>query len=135
MITNLLINSDLGLLVLRIAIGVIFLFHGKMKWGMWKMSPSDKMPAKMISIMKILSVVEPLGALAMFVGFLTQFAAIGLGIIMIGAIYFKIKIFKVPFFTTNNTGWEFDFLILATCIALLFLGAGSLSLDGMIFSL
>ncbi len=128
-LSNLIALNDWGLLALRIALASIFIYHGSQKWAMWKMSPSEQMPAGMLFMMKLLSIVEPLGGVAVAVGFLTQIAAIGLGIIMLGAIRLKINIMKVPFFTQDNTGWEFDFLNLAVCIGLLFLGPGSISLD------
>ena len=125
--------GDWGLLALRIAVGAIFLFHGTQKWAMWKMKPSEQMPAGMISLMKFLSIVEPLGALAVLGGFLTQLAAAGLGVIMIGAISLKMSMMKVPFTANDKTGWEFDFVILSACIALFVLGAGTIGLDKIIF--
>ena len=97
--------------------------------------PSPQMPPKMLSLMKFLSVVEPLGAVAVLSGFLTQLAALGLGIIMIGAIVLKKKMMKVPFTAQDKTGWEFDLMNLAGCVALYFLGAGSLSLDRLFFGI
>jgi len=134
--TNLLISlhqySDLGLFILRFALGTIFWVHGTGKLKMWKMTPSEQMPKKMINLMRLLSICEPLGALAMFSGFLVQPAALGFSIIMLGAINAKITKWKTPFWAQTNTGWEFDFLILATSIALIILGAGAWSLDSLL---
>ena len=127
--------SDLGLFVLRLALGAIFWIHGASKLKMWKMVPSEQMPAKMINTMRILSICESLGAVAVFTGFLVQPAALGLAIIMIGAIKFKLKAWKIPFTTQTNTGWEFDLLILAASITLIVFGAGTWSLDRMLFGL
>lgn len=125
--------GDAGLIALRIAVGAIFLLHGTQKLGMWKAKPSEQMSVGMLSVMKILSVAEPLGAIAIIAGFLTPFAAIGLGIIMIGAIVLKIKVMKVPFVAYDKIGWELDLLILAACIALLVFGGGAVSFDRFIF--
>jgi putative oxidoreductase len=127
--------SDLGLLALRIAVGVIFLVHGVQKWAMWKMRSSEQMPANMLVMMKFLSVVEPLGGLAVLIGFLTQLAALGLGIIMIGAIVVKRKVMKVSFTAMDKTGWEFDLIILAATIALFVFGGGVVSLDNLFFGI
>ncbi len=97
------------------------------------MAPSEQMPAKMINLMRLLSVCEPLGAIAMFSGFLVQPAALGLSLIMLGAIYLKITKWKTPFKAENTTGWEFDLLILAASITLIILGGGAWSLDNLIF--
>ena len=127
--------SDWGLLALRLGVGIIFLVHGKMKLAMWGMEPSEQMPAQMISLMKLLSVVELLGGLALILGFLTQFASLGLGIIMIGAINMKIRTMKVAFFAQDNTGWEFDFILLASCLFLVLNGAGSIGLDRLLLGI
>ena len=133
--TNLHQCSDCGLIALRVAIGVIFLYHGKMKMAMWGMKPSAQMPAGMISLMKLLSICEPLGAVAVLSGFLTQLACIGLSIIMVGAAVMKSKTMKIPFASSTNTGWEFDFMILAGTIALTFFGAGKWAIDHYIFNM
>lgn len=87
----------------------------------------------MLTKMKILSIFEPLGGLAMVFGFLTQFAAVGLAIIMIGAADAKIRGWHKKF--SEPGGWELDFIIFIANIALLILGAGAISLDRFIFGL
>ncbi len=124
-----------ALLILRVGVGIIFLVHGFAKWKMFQMQPSEQMSAGMINMMRFLAVMEPLGGLAMILGFLTQPAAIGLGLIMLGAIYFKTQKWHIPFMTNTNTGWEYDFLILCAVAALFFLGAGNFSLDTVVFRL
>lgn len=122
-------HSDWGLLALRLAVGVIFLYHGMMKWQMEAASP----------IMTLLKFAEPLGGAAIILGALTQLAALGLGIIMLGAIYMKASGFgqqAVDFMGTfapgGSTGWEFDLVILAACVTLLLTGGGSMSVDAML---
>ena len=117
-------NGDWGLLALRLAIGIIFVYHAKAKLG-----------GKMGGFMQFIGVCEMAGGIALIAGFLTQLAALGLGIIMLGAIYKKINEWKIPFWSQNNTGWEFDFLILAGCIALILNGAGSIAVDPGMFGL
>lgn len=121
--------SDWGLLVLRFAIGIIFIVHGTMKWNIWNMQPSERLPATMLTIFKILSITEPLGAVAIIFGFLTPVAALGLSIIMIGAISMKINVMNLGFIAQQGTGWEFDFLILSSLVCLLLSGAGKISVD------
>lgn len=131
--SNLNALSDWGFLALRLAVGVIFLYHAIQKFAMWKMTPSEQMPAGMLNMMKFLSIVELLGGLAILVGFLTQLAALGLGIIMVGAINTKIRMIKAPFAAQDKTGWEMDLILLAGCITLFFTGAGSISFDSFWF--
>ena len=115
--------SNEALLALRLAIGIIFLVHGPKKLG------------NIASFMGCIGIAETLGALAMIFGFLTAWAALGLGIIMLGAMYKKIAEWKVPFTAMDKTGWEFDFMILAGCIALMILGAGTLSVDSIMLGI
>ena len=127
----------IGLIALRVAVGVIFAVHGAHKWAMWKMQPSQQMPAQMLGLLKFLSIVEPLGAVAVLAGFLAQLAAAGLGIIMVGAIVLKSRVMKVPFTDSKaqKVGWEYDLIILAAAVALFFFGAGRFSLDRYLFGI
>ncbi|MBI3004846.1 MAG: DoxX family protein [Ignavibacteriales bacterium] len=121
--------NDTGLLCLRLAIGSIFLVHGTAKWSMWGMEPSEQLPAAMLTIMKILSVAEPLGAVAVVLGFLTPLAAVGLSIVMLGAINMKIFAMGLKFMEMQSTGWEFDFLIFCALVCVLTSGPGKYSVD------
>lgn len=115
--------GSVGVLALRLAIAAIFLVHGTKKLG------------NLTSFMGFIGICETLGGLAMLFGFLTQLAALGLGIIMIGAMYKKINEWHVPFTAMDKMGWEFDLILLGACIALLTLGAGVYSVDSMILGL
>lgn len=123
-------ESNWALLALRIAVGVIFLVHGVQKQAMWKMQPSAQLPAPMLKLLRFLSIVEPLGGLAMIAGFLTRPAAIGLAIIMVGAINLKARKMHRGF--TGDGGWELDFIVLSANVALLLVGAGAWSLDSVL---
>jgi putative oxidoreductase len=121
--------SDWGLLVLRLAIAVVFFAHGMLKWGLWGMEPSEQLPTSMLTILKILSIAEPLGAIAMFVGFWTPIAAIGMGVLMLGVINMKINMMQVGFVGAQTTGWELDFVLLCAVLCVLLTGPGRLSLE------
>lgn len=125
--------SDWGLLALRLGVGVTFLVHGIQKQAMWKMQPSAQMPASLLSILRLLSIAEPLGGVAAITGFLTQLAAVGFIIIMLGAINLKARQMHKPF--TGDGGWELDYGLLCAAIALGILGAGAISLDRVVFRL
>jgi len=112
--------GDLGVLVLRLCLAAIFLVHGP-----------KKLNGAQGNFMLFIGAAETAGGIAMLLGFLTQLAVIGLGIIMIGAIYKKMNEWHVPFTAMDKSGWEFDLLILGACITLLTLGAGAYSVDAM----
>lgn len=108
-----------GLLILRLTLAAVFFYHGSKKL-VNKQAPG---------FMKFIGTCETLGSVAMLVGFLTQFAGIGLAIIMLGAWYKKITEWKIPFSADNTTGWEFDMTLFAIATALALLGAGTISID------
>ena len=125
--------SDWALLVLRLGLGTVFLVHGIQKRAMWKMQPSAQMPAGLLSIIKVLSIAEPLSGLAMIGGLLTQVAAVGQAVVMLGAIRLKAGQMKKRF--TGDGGWELDFIILVAALAIIVLGAGRFSLDRVLLGL
>jgi len=127
--------SDFALLVLRLALGTVFIVHGTHKRGLWKMQPSAQMPAGLLTKLRILSIVEPAGGLGVLFGFLTQLAALGLVIVMLGAIQFLITKVHRKFTGDNAAGWEFEFMLLIVALALAILGGGKYALDRVVFGL
>lgn len=120
-------GGDAALLLLRIVVAAVFLIHGLMKRGMWKMAPSAQMSGTMLWQMRLLSIIEPIGALGVLLGILTPYAAGALGLVMIAAMYYKIFVWKKKF--TGDSGWELDLILLSICIALIALGSGVFALN------
>jgi len=122
-----------AVLPLRLALGVIFVMEGTGKlygWfggGGWVSTctffrdlgiPFPEVNAFLVGY------TEFLGGLAFLGGFLVRPAALGIGITMVVAII-----------TAHlDGGWHYPLTVLTSCIALLFLGAGNLSLDKRIGS-
>jgi len=125
--------SDVALLLLRLTLGTIFLLHGLPKRGLWSAQPSDRMPASMLRNLRILSIAEPAGALGLIFGFLTQLAALGLVIVMLGAIQFLRSKVHRKFKEENAPGWEFEFMLMIVALALAIMGAGKFALDRLVF--
>lgn len=122
--------QNIAIVVLRIIVATIFLYAAYAKLFIWSGTP-EGFSAGMANLIKFLSVVEPLGAIALIVGFLTRWAAAGLAIIMVGAIYVLQFTMNVGLFTTpQGVGWDYNLLILGGCIALMAFGAGRFSIDG-----
>ena len=122
--------QNTALLLLRLAIAAIFLYAGYVKLGFWSSAP-EGMSATMVNLTKFLSIVEPLGAVALIAGFLTFWAAAGLAIIMAGAILFMQFTMGVGFSTQQGPGWDFPLIILVGCLALMAFGAGKWAADAM----
>ena len=117
-------NPDLALLTLRLGLGILFLAHGPqklMKSGAMAQG-MGLTPAAVLGI----GLLETLGALSVLLGVWTQIGAIFLGIVMLGAIYFKTQKWSKKF--TGDSGWELDFIILAAALAVLFAGPGAFTL-------
>jgi putative oxidoreductase len=126
---------DVALLVLRIGLGTIFLTHGLAKRGTWKLQASQQMPAAMLRTLRLLSIAEPLGAVAVLLGLFTQIAALGLVLVMLGALELLIGKMNRPFTTPTGAGWEFEFLLLLVALSLVMTGGGRYALDRVIFGL
>lgn len=127
--------SDIALLLLRIGLGTIFIVHGAAKRGLWKAQPSAQLPAGFLRTLRLLSIAEPAGGLGVLVGFLTQLAALGLALVMLGALRFLITQLRRKFTTETAAGWEFEFLLLIMAIALAILGGGKYALDRVVFGI
>jgi uncharacterized membrane protein YphA (DoxX/SURF4 family) len=84
---------------------------------------------------RILSIAEPAGALGLIFGFLTQPAALGLVIVMAGAIQFLRTTVHRKFKEQNAPGWEFEFLLLIVALSLVFMGGGKFALDRLVFGI
>jgi uncharacterized membrane protein YphA (DoxX/SURF4 family) len=120
--------QDAALLALRLIGAAIFLNAAYVKLPLWSFTP-EGMPAIMVGIMKLLTIAEPLGALALILGFLTRWAASGLSIIMVGAILVTQLVWGIGFSTATAPGWNFPLAVLAGCIVLVTFGAGRWSID------
>jgi len=87
----------------------------------------------LLRTLRLLSIAEPAGGLAVLVGFLTQPAALGLALVMLGALRFLIVKAHRPFTTETAAGWEFEFMLLVVALALALMGGGRFALDRALF--
>lgn len=120
-------GGDWALLFLRVAVAAVFLTHGLQKREMWKTSPSAQMPSYQLALMRMLSIVEPIVALSVLFGVFSAFGALAMAVVMLGAMYFKIYVWKKKF--SEPGGWEFDLTLLAALLIIAALGAGVFSLS------
>lgn len=113
---------------MRLVVAAIFLYAGYGKLAFWTGSV-EGVTASMVALMKLLSIVEPLGALALIFGWLTRWAAGGLAIIMVGAIVIMQFVIGISFSTAQGPGWSFPLIILVGCLVLMAFGPGRWSVD------
>jgi putative oxidoreductase len=114
--------TDLGLLLLRLMIGIVFFSSG---WSHVK-KPAER--GKSISMSKDLTLflgsAQIAGSLGIVFGVLQQLAAIGLILIMLGAIHKKIFVWHTGFWGEKASGWHYDLTFVVMCLVVLFTNGG-----------
>jgi putative oxidoreductase len=118
--------TDYGLLLLRIMAGVTYLKSG---YGDFK-DPDAR--SKSIGMPKgftlFLAAAEMAGGAGIILGVLQQLAAIGLILIMLGAIQKKIFVWKTGFWGDDGFGWSYDLTLVSMLLVILFTNGGRLVL-------
>ena len=130
--------TDLGLIILRLALGIIFIAHGGQKrFGLWggdgwagTLAGWEKGLGIPPWLSAIAIVTEFFGGIAVIVGVLTRLAALGLAVTMVVAM---VKVHLQNGFFNKNGGIEFNVALLAMSLALFLIGAGSWAADRRIF--
>jgi len=120
--------QNVSLLILRIITAAIFYVAAYYKFPFWSHAPQGT-SAFMLFTFRLLSIAEPLGATAVLLGFLTRWAAAGMIIILIGAIYVSQFIYGIGFVTPTSQGWNMPLAVLGGCFVLTAFGAGEWSVD------
>lgn len=83
----------------------------------------------------VLSLTELFGGIAIIIGMLSRYAALGLGITMIIAIFrVKLDLGLIAPIGSPMPGYELDVALLALALVVLFAGPGRFSLDKAMFS-
>ena len=136
-------DENINNLIIRVMLGIVVFPHGAQKllgwFGGYGLEGTlgfftDKLGVPLIiAILIILG--ESLGALGLITGFLTRFCAMGILMIMTGAIVMS---HAANGFFMNwsgkqaGEGFEYHILAIALCIPLLISGGGKFSADGFI---
>jgi putative oxidoreductase len=127
---------NIGLLVLRLVLGVIFVAHGAQKLFGSFGGPGlkgttgffEQLGIKPPYFMAVLSgLAEFVGGILVAVGFLTPLAAVALIVTMAVAV---LTVHLKNGFFAQNGGYEFNLALAGMALTLLLTGAGGLSLDG-----
>lgn len=119
-------NPDLGLLLIRVALGVVFLYHGWTKvadmepvigfFGTLGFAPW---------LAYLVAWVETIGGVALIFGVFTRYAAIVLAVVALVAL---VKVHLPNGFSVSAGGYEFILVLLLGSIALVTMGEGKYSL-------
>ena len=119
--------QPLGLLILRVALGLIFIYHGYPKLVradamMRQFFVQHGFPGYFVGLAGIL---ECVGGALLLIGLFTRPAALLLAVEM-GIAIWKVKMVH-GVFAVNE--YQFELALAAACVALATVGAGSLSVD------
>ena len=118
--------GDWALLALRLAVAVVFFRSGLSHARDPKKRGEEIGMGRAFTL--FLGVAEMAGALGAASGVLIQPAAIGLILVMLGAIQKKIFVWKTGFWGEKASGWHYDLMLAAMNLVLLTLGGGRLVL-------
>lgn len=136
-------SDDLALTIQRVMLGAVMLPHGAQKLLGWFggaglsgtmtfFTETMHLPAP-LALLVILG--ESLGALALIAGAGTRIAALGIAIIMLGAVlttHLEHGFFMNWFGQQAGEGFEYHLLALALSVPLFVWGGGRHSLDGLV---
>lgn len=123
--------SDLALLILRLALGVLLIAHGWPKLRNLKKTAQDfdQMGFKPGALFgSMAAFLEFFGGVAILIGFMTQSVAVLFALQFLVILVWRL--FKRHAFVG---GWELDLLILGSILLLLSIGAGGYSADAYLF--
>jgi putative oxidoreductase len=124
--------SDIALLLLRLMVGIVFLTSG------YKHLKDPATRSKDIGMSKsftiFLGAAELAGGLGVISGVLAQLAAIGLILVMLGAIQKKIFTWHTGFWgqSGTNVGWSYETMLVVMNLVIVTTGGGNLTLTHLI---
>ena len=126
MFPQLLHFDDAALACLRLVVAVVFFESGRRHAA----DPVGRATSIGLSpgFTRFLGIGEMAAALGVGLGVLTQVAALGLILIMLGAIQKKVFVWHTGFWGDRTYGWHYDLTYLVACLVILTTGGGRLVL-------
>jgi putative oxidoreductase len=134
-------DDDTAGLVLRVMLALVFFPHGAQKvfgwfggYGFAATMDAFVNKAGIPAALSFLAIMaESVGVVALFVGFFTRLAALGIAVNMIVCAYgnhIKNGFFMNWLGNQKGEGFEYHILVVAICLALIIRGGGRWSVDG-----
>jgi putative oxidoreductase len=115
--------TDLGILLLRLMVGLVFVTSG------YSHLKDPEARSKSIGMSKgftvFLGLAEVAGGLGVAAGVLPQIAAFGLIFIMLGAIQKKMFVWHTGFWGEKSSGWHYDLILVLINLLIAFTDGGS----------
>jgi putative oxidoreductase len=116
--------TDYGLLFLRVMVSAIFIDSGYNDLR----NPDER--SKSLGLPKgltiFLAVAEVAGGAGIILGILQQLAAIGLILVMLGAVQKKMFVWKTGFWGKDHPGWYYEVTLISMLSVVLFTNGGRL---------
>ena len=123
--------ADIALLLLRLMVGIVFITSGDKHLRDPATRSKDIGMSKSFTI--FLGAAELAGGLGVISGVLVQLAAIGLILVMLGAIQRKIFTWHTGFWGKSGTnGWSYDTMLVVMNLVIVTTGSGNLTLTHLI---
>jgi len=120
--------TDVALLLLRLMVGVVFATSGYNHLKEPETRSKDIGMSKGFTI--FLGAAELAGGAGVMAGVSAQLAAIGLILLMLGAIQKKIFVWHTGFWGKSGTnGWSYDTMLVVMSLVIVTTGGGDLALD------
>ncbi|MGH2708795.1 MAG: DoxX family protein [Actinomycetota bacterium] len=114
--------GDVALLLMRLLVGWVFISSG------WSHAKDPVARGKSIGmspeVTRLLGIAEVAGGLGVALGVLTQIAALGLILVMLGAIQKKLFVWRTGFWGKGSDGWHYDLLLVAMNLVIATTGGG-----------
>ena len=114
--------TDLGILLLRLMVGLVFVTSG------YSHLKDPEGRSKSIGMSKgftvFLGLAEEAGGLGVAAGVLPQIAALGLILIMLGAIQKKMFVWHTGFWGEKSSGWHYDLIFVLMNLLIVFTDGG-----------
>lgn len=123
--------TDIALLLLRLMVGIVFITSG------YKHLKDPATRSKDIGMSKsftmFLGAAELAGGLGVISGVFAQLAAIGLILVMLGAVQKKIFTWHTGFWGKSGTnGWSYEIMLVVMNLVIVTTGGGNLTLTHLI---
>ena len=123
--------TDIALLLLRLMVGIVFITSGYKHLKEPATRSKDIGMSKSFTI--FLGAAELAGGLGVISGVLAQLAAIGLILVMLGAIQKKLFTWHTGFWGKSGTnGWSYDTMLVVMNLVIVTTGGGNLTLTELI---